>query len=74
MSDLDSRVRDLEIGQAKQGVVMEQMAKVVQDNTDAITALTEALNKGKGAVSLFNLAASAGVGGFLVAAFNYFKG
>jgi hypothetical protein len=73
MSELDNRVRDLEIAQAKQEVLLEQVAKVLQDNTTAIAELTAALNRGKGA--MWGLTAfSTLVGAGVASAISYFKG
>jgi hypothetical protein len=71
--DFDQRLRDLEIGQATQAVVVANLATVVTDNTTAIRELTAVLNKGKGAVwvgaGLFTA-----VGFALSFVVSYFKG
>lgn len=46
---LETRVRDLEIEQAKQGVVVETLAVAVNENTAATKELTTVLNKSRGA-------------------------
>lgn len=73
MSDMETRVRDLEIDAAKREVQVEFLVQVVKDNTKAITELTEVLNRGKGAAW-----AMAGVytlfGGLVATAISWFKG
>jgi hypothetical protein len=49
MSDMETRLRELEIDAAERRIQFEFLAKVVEDNTKAITELTTVLNKGKGA-------------------------
>lgn len=69
---MEDRVRQLEISVATQEVVLENITKVVEDNTCAIKELTAVLNKGKGAAW-----AMAGVytalGGVLYAVVDWFK-
>lgn len=49
MSDMETRVRQLEINDARNEVMIGNLEKVVTQNTNAITELTAVLNKGKGA-------------------------
>lgn len=46
---IDTRVRVVEIEQARQQVVVENLAEAVLENTTAIRELTAVLNKAKGA-------------------------
>lgn len=73
MSEMESRVRQLEIDYARQEVIVDHMAKVVEANTEAINQLVTVLNKGKGAAW-----AMAGVytlfGGAIATAIAWFKG
>lgn len=48
--DMEQRVREIEIAQARMEVVVQQMGLVLADNTKAIRELTGVLNKGKGAM------------------------
>lgn len=58
---LETRVRDLEIEQAKQGVVVQTLAQAVNENTAATKELTTVLNKSRGAWwALGGLAAAVG--------------
>jgi hypothetical protein len=72
MSDMETRVRELEIDAAKREMQVEFLVKVVESNTAAITELTTVLNKGKGAAW-----AMAGVytlfGGLIATAISWFK-
>ncbi len=73
MSDMETRVRELEIDAARREIQVEFLVKVVEANTAAITELTTVLNKGKGAAW-----AMAGVyalfGGLIATAVSWFKG
>jgi hypothetical protein len=71
--ELESRVRELEIKDARKDVIIENLVDVVSENTKAITELTAVLNRGKGAAWMMAGAYTffGGAVGFLI---NYFKG
>jgi hypothetical protein len=46
---MEDRIRQLELDAVERKVQVEFLVRVVEDNTKAITNLTEVLNKGKGA-------------------------
>lgn len=49
MADDTDRITALEINQAVQAEQLKTLTQVVSDNTEAINALTAALNRGQGA-------------------------
>jgi hypothetical protein len=73
MTGMEDRVRQLEMDAVERRVQVEFLAKVVEDNTQALTQLTAVLNKGKGAAWVM-----AGTytlfGGAIATAIAYFKG
>jgi len=70
---MEERVRQLELDAIERKVQVEFLVRVVEENTKAITKLTEVLNRGKGAAWAMAGAYTL-VGGLVGAAVSWFKG
>lgn len=64
MAIVEDRVRDLEITQEGFRVELEGLKKAMDANTEAVTGLTAAMNKGKGAWAILLLVGT--ILGFLI--------
>lgn len=73
MSDMESRVRALEINEAVQDTKLDALTLALKENTDAINKLTNFMSKGKGLWA--GVAVMGTLLGFVIAtSISFFKG